>query len=370
MVKKVEKVCIIDPVGGHGGMDYYDYGLAMGLSANQIFVDYYTCKKTKERNYEFVSTYQVFKNVWEKKGLAKLYVFLMGYLKAFFFSKRNKSKVLHFHFFGLGPLNLLVLIMAYFFKQKKVVTLHDIESLHKQSPKLVNLLCLKFIDGIIFHNNFSKNEFEKKFKFRKQIAIIPHGNYLPFITSNNLKKTGNTINLLFFGQLKEVKGIDILLSAMKEVVKNSDKFHLTIAGRPWKTKAEHYSLKIKNMGLTNHVTTHFKYIEDEDVNQLFKEASIIIMPYKKIYQSGVLLLTLSYGRTVIASDLPPFKEVVSNGINGFLFESGNISSLSNCILKLTHTSILNVTKNSKSLISEKYDWVKIGADTLKFYKYL
>lgn len=364
------KVSIVDPVGGHGGMDYYDYGLAQGLGSNNLDVFYYTCDKTHIRFYKNVQTNTVFNNVWEKKSIFKLLAFLNAYLKAFKSAKGNNSELLHFQFFGLGKINLLVLVLAYFFEQKKVVTLHDIESFHKGRSKLVQSLCLKLIDGIIVHNQFSKSEFEKKFKFHGPISIIPHGNYLPFVKMQKLNCNSKKINLLFFGQIKEVKGIDILLDAMQKVVTKSNQYHLTIAGRPWKTDVKHYEMKIKEMGLTNHVTTHFKYIKDKNLDKLFKEASIVVMPYKKIYQSGVLLLSLSYGRTVIASDLPSFKEFISNNKNGFLFKSGNSTSLSNCILKLNHELISNVTKNSKDLILKDYDWFKIGHKTLKFYQSL
>ena len=70
-------------------MDYYDYGLAMGLAANHLIVDYYTCNETNERTYKNIGTEKVFKDVWDKKGIVKLYVFLFGYLKAFLSAKTN-----------------------------------------------------------------------------------------------------------------------------------------------------------------------------------------------------------------------------------------------------------------------------------------
>ena len=364
------KVSIIDPVGGHGGMDYYDYGLAYGLGSNGVTIDYYTCNKTKLRNFGNVQTKDVFANVWDKKNFGKLYGFLRGYLKAFKDARLNKANVFHFQFFSLGNLNFIVLCLAFWFKQKKVVTLHDIESFHKGNSKLVSKLCLKLIDGIIVHNQFSKSEFEKIFNFNRSIAIIPHGNYLPFIEPQILSSKSPRINILFFGQIKEVKGVDILLDAMAKVVAKSDKYVLTIAGRPWKTDAMTYENKIKELGLSKHVTTYFRYIKDHEVSNFYRDASIIVMPYKKIYQSGVLLLSLSYGRTVITSDLPPFTDVISDGNSGFIFESENSSSLANCILKLNHKLILDATQNAKQVMSRKHDWIRIGEQTLKFYNNL
>jgi D-inositol-3-phosphate glycosyltransferase len=364
------KVSIVDPVGGHGGMDYYDYGLAQGLGGNNLDVNYYTCDKTNVRFYKNVQTNTVFGNLWEKKGVFKLFAFLNAYLKAFKSAKRNKSEVLHFQFFSLGNLNLIVLSLAYWFKQKKIVTLHDIESFHKGNSKLVSKLCLKLIEGIILHNQFSKTEFEKLFNFKGDIEIIPHGNYLPFIKPQTLDHIAPTINLLFFGQIKEVKGLDILLKAMAEVVKTSNNYHLTIAGRPWKTEGKDYENKIKKLGLSKNVTTHFKYIKDEDVEQFYKNADIVVMPYKKIYQSGVLLLSLSYGRTVIVSNLTPFTAVVTHNKNGFVFKSEDSSDLAICILGLNKEKIRKVTSKSKELIEDKYDWLKIGLKTKKFYNSL
>jgi len=363
-------IAIIDPVGGHGGMDYYDYGLAFGLGDNDLIVHYYTCDKTDVRFYKNVQTNYVFGNIWEKKGLVKLLTFLSGYLKSFKSARIEKSNIFHFQFFSLGILNLIVLCLAYWFNQKKVVTLHDIESFHNGSSKFVAKLCLKLIDGIIVHNQFSKAEFEKNFNFNGLLKIIPHGNYLPFVEPHQLNTQQLKINILFFGQLKAVKGVDVLLEAMKHVVEKSDKYHLTIAGRPWKTEISTYVNKIKKLGLGEHVTTHFRYIKDEEVRQLYKEASIVVMPYKKIYQSGVLLLSLSYGRTVIVSDLQSFTDVITNNENGFVFQSENSGSLASCILNLNHQLIAEATENSKQLISQKYDWKAIGNETLKFYKRL
>ena len=362
------KVSLIDPIGGHGGMDYYDYGLAYGLGHNDIIVYYYTCSKTKERFYKNVYTKNVFKNVWKKNKFFKLLFFCSSYLKAFKSSKKEGTEIFHFQFFSLGSLNLLILILAFFFKQKKIITLHDIESFHKSNSKIISRICLKFIDGIIIHNQYSKSEFEKKFSFDRSISIIPHGNYLPFIKTQVLKANSDEINLLFFGQIKEVKGLDILLDAMSIVVNKSTKYKLTIAGRPWKTGTEYYKNKIAELNLSEYVTTHFEYIKDENISELYKDASIIVMPYKKIYQSGVLLLSLSYGRTVITSDLPAFKEIISNGNNGFMFKSGNSLSLANTILQLDDKLISKVTKNTQALISNKYDWKTIGTATLNFYK--
>lgn len=364
------RISLIEPVGGHGGMDYYDYGFAFGLGSNDIIVDYFTCNNTSKRDFNNVNLFKTFGHVWREKGVKKGFYFLKGYIRAFLISKKNRSAVFHLHFFNLGFLNLVVLLIAFFFKQKKVVTLHDVSSFNGNSIRLIEKISILLIDGIIVHNLASKSGLLKKKLSMPKLAVIPHGNYLPFVSMLQEPKYKEEINLLFFGQIKEVKGLDVLLKAMAIVVKENINFKLTIAGRPWKTEGSQYEKMILGLGLDNFIERHFRFIKDEEVASFYEKADVVILPYKRIYQSGVLLLTWSYGRTVITSNLDPFTELITNFENGFLFESENPEDLARCILKLNHKDILKTTLNSRKLIRNEFDWSTIGKQTLKFYKSL
>jgi glycosyltransferase involved in cell wall biosynthesis len=224
------------------------------------------------------------------------------------------------------------------------------------------------IDGVIVHNRFSKESFEKSFAFKKPISIISHGNYIPFVEMLPLPKRKKLINLLFFGQIKEVKGLDTLLKAMQLVMTVNQNYRLKIVGRPWKTSAGRYETMIRELGLSEVVSTQFNYIEHAKVLEYYEWADIVVLPYKRIYQSGVLLLSWSYGRTVIASDLDPFTEAISDLKNGFLFKSEDAESLAACILSLNFDRIINATLASNRTITEAYDWSNIGRATIQFYQ--
>ena len=143
-------------------MDYYDFGLAQGLASNDSIVDYFTCNNTSKRDFNNVTLIKTFGDVWSAKGVRKGFYFLKGYINAFLISRKNRSDVFHLHFFNLGFLNLIVLLIAFFFKQKKVVTLHDVSSFHGISIRLVEKVSMFFIDGIIVHNIASKTALLKK----------------------------------------------------------------------------------------------------------------------------------------------------------------------------------------------------------------
>ena len=60
---EIMKIALVEHVGGHGGMDYYDYGLAYGLGSNNISVSYHTSNETNMRIFDNVHTYYTFGNL-------------------------------------------------------------------------------------------------------------------------------------------------------------------------------------------------------------------------------------------------------------------------------------------------------------------
>ena len=116
---------------------------------------------------------------------------------------------------------------------------------------------------------------------------------------------------------------------------------------------------------------HPDYQGDEG-DDYYCAADLVVLPYKKIYQSGVLVMTLSYGKPALVSDLPPLKEVVTDMQTAFLIESENSISLAeklNLIL-LDPEKLEQVRINGEELINTKYDWNEIGRQTKQAYQSL
>ena len=362
------KIAIIEPVGTYGGMDYYNLGLAYGLSECNVEILYFTSNPAKERIHsKKINIIKVFGDIWFKNSFLKLFHFFKGYLKSFLIANKNNCKIFHFHFFDFGYLNLLIILISSLFKQKKVVTLHDVNSFYKKTSFLSEKIISKIIDAVVVHNHSSLIELNKKKNKFKKVNIIPHGNYLPFVKMLDIPAKKKYINLLFFGQIKDVKGLDVLLKAMSIVIKENKNFRLTIAGRPWKVEEGYYTKLISSYKLKDYVKCHFRFIEDDEVVSFYEKSDVVVLPYKRIYQSGVLLLTMSYGRAAIVSNLEPFKEVIDHNFNGLMFETENEKSLAKCILRLNRNKIIKLVANANVTISQNYSWKLIGEKTKKLY---
>ena len=85
-------------------------------------------------------------------------------------------------------------------------------------------------------------------------------------------------------------------------------------------------------GLHENVRLDIRYIPDEQVSNYYCAADFVVLPYKKIFQSGVLLMAMSYGTPVITSNIPGMTEIVTDGINGLTFQSEDVASLAASLL--------------------------------------
>ena len=84
------------------------------------------------------------------------------------------------------------------------------------------------------------------------------------------------------------------------------------------------------------------------------------------------MMTLSYERPALVSDLPPLKEIISDNENGFLFKTENVSDLSAKLNSILGNEELmeQVKTKGTELINTKYDWGEIGRQTKQAYQSL
>ena len=374
------KIAIIDTLGAHGGsFHYYTFGQAIGLIKSGVDVSVYTNKKTQDPNIKGLNFFQTYNNLFV--GNSKFlngYRWIFGTIKSVLHAKFNRISIFHFHIFHTDMLVLFNLLFVKLLLGKIVLTIHDVNSFSSRSENSIfNKLVYKLGNVILTHNRFSLNELNK-INIVESIFIIPHGNYLPFISKTHTQKKAkeyfkisqNKKVLLFFGMIKKVKGLEILLKAFKNVVKKNNDIVLIIAGKVWKNDFSLYQSIIDKNNLNEYCIIHNRFIAQEKVSLYYNVADLVVLPYKKIYQSGVMLMAMSYDVPVLASDLPPIKEMIDDEVNGFLFASEDTDALSNKLndILLKPKLLESVKINANKLIKQKFCWNTIGAQTKLAYE--
>ncbi len=168
---------------------------------------------------------------------------MRGLLQALKDCKKHGVSLVHFHFFHYTPLEIFSVLLFRMAGFKVFITAHDVESFSGRSFPVLCRVTLGFAHRIIAHNITSKQELVVRIGISPaRISVIPHGNYVELNRINILKKDARTMLdlplndplLLFFGQIKKVKGLDLLLEAMPEVLRVIPQAKLCIAGRLWR----------------------------------------------------------------------------------------------------------------------------------------
>ena len=371
------KVAIIDPVGSKAGIDHYDTLLLKGISNAKREVYLYS-------NFDLESSEIKYRKEFYNIGVSKISAVLsniFGFFRSLKDAKKNKVEWLILHVFRGGLFDLSTFLLGKILGFKICAIIHDAESLDTLSFSFIRRLVIyKLPSKRVVHNEFCKNELIKTFgkKISADTGIIPHVNFTALFNDKiNLDKTvianhlaainprlqklheSNTPLILFFGQIKKAKGLSVLIQSL---AKTNTKAVLIIAGKLRNESWEKYESEIQKLGLAERVIPIIRHITDIERDLLFEISECVVLPYTLIYQSGVLLMAMSYPTAVIASSLPPNRDLVQHEKNGLLFRTENSEDLALQIDRIVHDANLKVQLRNQALIdvTERYNADKIG----------
>ena len=375
------KVVIIDQISK---VNYkYTFSLCNQLVNNDVDLILINDQK-KDMNECKIDYKQWFKSTEDSNKISKGINYISAWRKVISLIKEKKIDILHVQWFLLSPIDYYFISKAKKLGIKILVTIHDILPFntkfydYKYHKKIYQIA-----DSIIVQGEVNKTKLLNLFpdieNLQSKTVYIPHGNFVDYVEEvkkNDARKylnlPENKVILLFFGQIKKVKGLDVLIKAMKQVCDKRKDVLLVIAGKVWDDNFEVYDKLINENGLTDFIRGDIKYIADEDVKYYFGSSDVVILPYKNVYQSGVVQLAYSYKKPVIATNVGAFKEVVENEISGLLVPPDNVECLSNAILSMINDKekLDKYGVNGYKIINDKFGWPEIASKVYNIYSLL
>jgi D-inositol-3-phosphate glycosyltransferase len=375
------KVAVVEPVGGHGGMNFYDFSLCQGIVQAGAAATLFTCEKTVVRGNEGFPIERPYRGIYGPsppwvRGLR----FLWGSVKALLTARRRGHRVVHLHFFQVGPLEFFNVLFARLLGLQVVITAHDVEAFKEglSTPMLVRWV-YRAAHRVIAHSQVAQRELVQVLGIaQEKIDVILHGNYVasvPAAVTRDMARahfgiSGDKRVLVFFGQIKDVKGLDVLLRGFALARQTDPRLHLLIGGRVWKTDFSKYARIIQSHGLAPHCSLHIRYIPDAEVAYFYRCADLVVLPYLRIYQSGAVLLAMSHGSPVLVSDIAGMLEVVGDDRTGFVFRSGDPTHLAKRINEILDVPghCAEVAQAGLRAVKERNDWARLGAQSVACYQ--
>jgi len=168
----------------------------------------------------------------------------------------------------------------------------------------------------------------KQFKPLAPMVYTPHplydifGNIVPREQAiKHLNLDPDYRYLLFFGFIRDYKGLDWLLEAFGEEKLRQFPVKLIIAGEFY-TSSEKYLQIIREKNLTDYVILRTDFIADQDVANYFGAADMIVQPYKSATQSGVTQIAFHYNKPMLVTDVGGLGEIIPHGKVGYVVNPG------------------------------------------------
>jgi glycosyltransferase involved in cell wall biosynthesis len=249
---------------------------------------------------------------------------------------------------------------------------HDTGQAHKQTFHDL----YQQVDGIICHSDNIRTRLETEFSMQpEKIAVIPHGPFFYDLPATNSEQTLRGFDLeagkllvLWQGIIFPYKGIDLLLNAWQQVEVKSGNVCLLIVGTGAPELLEQIREQISRLGLKQ-VKLHLRFISAEELVALYRAADIVVYPYRAITTSGALATGLALGKTIVASNLPVFRELLIDRENALLVNPENSTQLSAALTELCENFSLReqLATNIKAMNFGDQSWLSIAERTKNFY---
>lgn len=261
------------------------------------------------------------------KGIARIKIFLFNSWNVYDFKNyllliqlRNKlvcENYILINFVGNNPLIIFLNILT-----KMKVKFHMIHEPYPHNTIFKRrLLIHKFIMNLLVRSGShitvpsitSYNRFVNSWKIEQsKISIVSFSQfeiYKEYIRKE-IPKSDKII--LFYGIINKYKGVEVLITAMKNVIKVFPDLKLIIAGKG--TINYNITTLSKNFEIIN------RYITNEEIAELNQLATLVVCPYYSASQSGVIMTSFAFNNPILATKVGALPEVIEDGKTGILIE--------------------------------------------------
>jgi D-inositol-3-phosphate glycosyltransferase len=238
-------------------------------------------------------------------------------------------------------------------------------------------------DHIFVHTDQMKSELISEFGVAgTRVTVIPFGinNAVPCTNLSPSEARGllgirdSDKTILFFGKIGPYKGLDYLIAAFQETLARRDDYRLIIVGSPRGGSEQYWRAIREEIRKDGRILVRAEFIPDDEIEIYFKAADILVLPYRHIYQSGVLFLGYSFGLPVLAADVGSLKEEIVEGETGFVFKPDDSVDLGKAIGRYfasdLYTNLKYRREKIQAFANSRHSWDTVGDLTMQVYSAL
>jgi D-inositol-3-phosphate glycosyltransferase len=250
-------------------------------------------------------------------------------------------------------------------KHSKIISIIDNIIPHEKrlGDRWLGRYWVKSVDGFVVMSKSVLDDLDT-FNKRKPKVFCPHPLYDHFgdsqpkaLARKSLSIEADGKYILFFGFIRDYKGLDLLLNAMADQRIKNLKIKLLVAGEFY-TNSKPYFEIIREKNLEENVIMSNDFIPDSDVAKYFSACDIVVQPYKNATQSGVTQIAFHFNKPMITTNVGGLAEIVPDGKVGYVI-SPDSREIADAIEKFyKEGKEAEFTANVK-IEKEKYSWERM-----------
>ena len=250
-------------------------------------------------------------------------------------------------------------------KHTKAVAILDNIIPHERriGDKLFAQYFVNSVDGFVAMSQSVLTDLEQ-FTTTKPKAFCPHPLYDNFGKKLTKKEALNKLGLdenqhymLFFGFIRDYKGLDLLLNAFADKRLKAMNLKLIVAGEFYNNSEQYFALETE-LGLKGSILWFNDFIPDKKVKDYFCGADLIVQPYKSATQSGVSQIAYHFEKPMLVTNVGGLAEIVPNGKVGYTVEP-NKEEIANAIYDFFENKRLHEFDENIIKEKEKYSWKRM-----------
>jgi len=379
-----------------GGVDRpYAYGLAMALVAKNVHVEVIGNDVVDSIEMHTTPGLKFF-NLWpvqsaKATSFAKVSRIVSHYRSLICYAALARPRVFHILWNSKIQVFDRTLLMLYFkvLGKRIALTAHNVNQARRDSRDTwLNRITLRIqyrlADHIFVHTQKMKDELLADFGVAgESVTVIrhpindafPNSRLTPSEAKGRLGLEDTNKTILCFGRIKPYKGIEYLLSAFQTLAAGDGQYRLLIAGEVQKGNEKYLESLTQAMAAEmerGQIILKTQFIPDEEIEVYFKAADVIVLPYKDIFQSGVLFLGYSFGLPAIVTDVGSFREELVVGETGYLCRPEDPTDLMRTIERFfasdLYRNLGTKRQEIKNYAEAHHSWSAVASLTRRAYE--
>jgi glycosyltransferase involved in cell wall biosynthesis len=224
------------------------------------------------------------------------------------------------------------------------------------------------MDGFVVMSQSVKEEL-RRFTKTKPIEYRPHPIYDIYGEKPGKPAALKHLNLdpeykylLFFGFIRDYKGLDLLLQAMDDIRIKNQMLKLIVAGEFYGNQ-EKYEALIEELHLQDRVILKSDFIPDEAVKYYFAAADLLVQPYKSATQSGIAQIAYHFELPMVVTNVGGLPEIVIDGQSGYVVDP-DPSSIASAIDRFFTDEKADAFEKGTIELKKQFSWRNLAESFL------